>query len=78
MIKAALKYLGEGSTIINTVSVTAYRGSPGLLDYPSTKGAIVSFTRSLALNLAEKQIRVNAVAPGPIWTPLISSTFEKT
>jgi NAD(P)-dependent dehydrogenase (short-subunit alcohol dehydrogenase family) len=75
MTKAALKHLREGSAIINTTSVTAYRGSPKLLDYSSTKGAIVSFTRSLALALAEKGIRVNGVAPGPIWTPLIPSTF---
>ena len=65
------------STIINTASVTAYRGSPQLLDYSSTKGAIVAFTRSLALNLAEKKIRVNGIAPGPIWTPLIPSTFPE-
>jgi NAD(P)-dependent dehydrogenase (short-subunit alcohol dehydrogenase family) len=62
--------------IINTTSVTAYRGSPDLLDYSSTKGAILAFTRSLALNLASKKIRVNGVAPGPIWTPLISATFD--
>ena len=73
--KAALPHLKEGSTILNTASVTAYRGHPELLDYSSTKGAIVSFTRSLAVNLAKQQIRVNAVAPGPIWTPLIPSTF---
>jgi NAD(P)-dependent dehydrogenase (short-subunit alcohol dehydrogenase family) len=73
--KAALKHLKKGSTIINTTSVTAYRGSAHLLDYSSTKGAIVSFTRSLSLALADKKIRVNAVAPGPIWTPLIPSTF---
>ncbi len=77
MAKAALPHLGEGSTIINTTSVTAYRGSPQLLDYSSTKGAIVAFTRSLSLNLAEKKIRVNGVAPGPIWTPLIPSTFPE-
>ncbi|HEY1242302.1 MAG TPA: SDR family oxidoreductase [Bryobacteraceae bacterium] len=75
MVKAALPHLKEGSAILNTASVTAYRGSPKLLDYSSTKGAIVAFTRSLALSLAEKKIRVNAVAPGPIWTPLIPSTF---
>lgn len=75
LAKAALRHLTEGSTIINTTSVTAYRGSPMLLDYSSTKGAIVSFTRSLAHALVEKKIRVNGVAPGPIWTPLIPSTF---
>ncbi|RYG32265.1 SDR family oxidoreductase [bacterium] len=73
---AAIPHLKEGSTIINTTSVTAYAGSPGLLDYSSTKGAIVAFTRSLSGSLAEKGIRVNGVAPGPIWTPLIPSTFE--
>jgi NAD(P)-dependent dehydrogenase (short-subunit alcohol dehydrogenase family) len=75
LTKAALKHLKKGSAIVNTTSVTAYRGSPQLLDYSSTKGAIVAFTRSLALSLAEKGIRVNGVAPGPIWTPLIPSTF---
>jgi NAD(P)-dependent dehydrogenase (short-subunit alcohol dehydrogenase family) len=75
MTKAALKYLKKGAAIINTASVTAYRGSPSLLDYSSTKGAIVSFTRSLSVNLAKQGIRVNAVAPGPIWTPLIPATF---
>lgn len=63
-------------SIINTTSVTAYRGSPELLDYSASKGAIVSFTRSLAANLVSQRIRVNAVAPGPIWTPLIAATFE--
>ena len=71
MVKAALPHLSKGSAIINTASVTAYRGSPQLLDYSSTKGAIVSFTRSLAINLAEKGIRVNAVAPGSIRTALV-------
>ncbi|MBR8837956.1 MAG: SDR family oxidoreductase [Stigonema ocellatum SAG 48.90 = DSM 106950] len=75
LTKAALKYLHEGSAIINTTSVTAYKGNPQLLDYSSTKGAIVAFTRSLSQNLVSKGIRVNAVAPGPIWTPLIPSTF---
>jgi len=74
--QAALLHLSEGDSIINTTSVTAYHGSPGLLDYSSTKGAIVAFTRSLSQNLAEKGIRVNGVAPGPIWTPLIPSTFD--
>ncbi len=77
LTKAALPVLKEGAAIINTTSVTAYRGSPKLLDYSSTKGAIVAFTRSLALALAEQKIRVNAVAPGPIWTPLIPSTFPE-
>jgi len=75
MAKAAMNHLSEGSTIINTTSVTDYKGSPQLLDYSSTKGAIVAFTRSLSMSLAEKGIRVNGVAPGPIWTPLIPSTF---
>jgi NAD(P)-dependent dehydrogenase (short-subunit alcohol dehydrogenase family) len=75
MAQAALPHLTEGASIINSTSVTAYKGSAHLLDYSSTKGAIVSFTRSLALGMAERKIRVNAVAPGPIWTPLIPSTF---
>jgi len=75
MTKAAMKHLKEGSCIINTSSVTAYKGSAELLDYSATKGAEVAFTRSLSQNLAEKKIRVNSVAPGPIWTPLIPSTF---
>ena len=74
--QAALPYLQEGNAIINTTSITAYRGSEHLLDYASTKGAIVAFTRSLSANLAQKKIRVNGVAPGPIWTPLIPSTFS--
>jgi NAD(P)-dependent dehydrogenase (short-subunit alcohol dehydrogenase family) len=77
MAKAALPHLKEGSAIVNTSSVTAYAGSPQLLDYSSTKGAEVAFTRSLALSLAERGIRVNSVAPGPIWTPLIPSTFSE-
>ncbi len=75
--KAALPHLKEGSAIVNSTSVTAYRGSSHLMDYASTKGAIVAFTRSLAQNLAEKKIRVNAVAPGPIWTPLIPASFDE-
>jgi NAD(P)-dependent dehydrogenase (short-subunit alcohol dehydrogenase family) len=75
MTKAALPYLNKGSVILNTTSVTAYKGSPQLLDYSATKGAIVAFTRSLALALIGQGIRVNGVAPGPIWTPLIPATF---
>lgn len=75
--QAAVPYLNDGDTIINTTSVTAYRGSGHLIDYSATKGAIVSFTRSLATTLMEKNIRVNAVAPGPIYTPLIPSTFDE-
>jgi NAD(P)-dependent dehydrogenase (short-subunit alcohol dehydrogenase family) len=75
LTQAALPHLRKGSAIINTSSVTAYRGSPQLLDYSATKGAIVAFTRSLAHALVKKRIRVNGVAPGPIWTPLIPSTF---
>ncbi len=74
---AALEHMHAGDCIINTTSVTAYRSSPNLIDYSSTKGAITSFTRSLATNLAKKKIRVNAVAPGPVWTPLIVSTFNE-
>lgn len=75
MVREAVKYLKESSSIINIASVTAFRGSEHLLDYSSTKGAIVAFTRSLSLALAEHKIRVNGIAPGPIWTPLIASTF---
>lgn len=77
LVKYALEHMQKGSCIINTASVTAYRGSGHLMDYAATKGAIVAFTRSLAQNLADKGIRVNGVAPGPIWTPLIVSSFEK-
>ncbi|REH00772.1 SDR family oxidoreductase [Flavobacterium aquicola] len=75
--KFALPHLKENDCIINTSSVTAYRGSGHLVDYASTKGAIVSFTRSLSATLAERKIRVNGVAPGPIWTPLIPASFDK-
>jgi NAD(P)-dependent dehydrogenase (short-subunit alcohol dehydrogenase family) len=76
MTQAALPHLKEGDAIVNTTSVTAYRGHQTLIDYASTKGAIVSFTRSLSQQLADKGIRVNAVAPGPIWTPLIPASFD--
>jgi NAD(P)-dependent dehydrogenase (short-subunit alcohol dehydrogenase family) len=76
LARLASKHMKRGSSIINTTSVTAFRGSDHLLDYSSTKGAILSYTRSLAMMLAEKGIRVNAIAPGPIWTPLIPSTFD--
>lgn len=76
LTKAVLPAMKKGSAIINTSSVTAYRGSAGLIDYAATKGAIVSFTRSLSASLVSKGIRVNAVAPGPVWTPLIVSSFK--
>jgi NAD(P)-dependent dehydrogenase (short-subunit alcohol dehydrogenase family) len=77
MAKAAMPHLQDGSVILNTTSVTAYQGSPQLLDYSATKGAIVAFTRSLSQSLVQQGIRVNGVAPGPIWTPLIPSTFSE-
>jgi NAD(P)-dependent dehydrogenase (short-subunit alcohol dehydrogenase family) len=77
MTKAVLPHLQEGAAIVNTTSVTAYKGSSQLLDYASTRGAIVAFTRSLAQQLADRKIRVNGVAPGPIWTPLIPASFDE-
>jgi NAD(P)-dependent dehydrogenase (short-subunit alcohol dehydrogenase family) len=77
LTKAVLPHFKEGAVIINTTSVTAYKGSAGLLDYSATKGAIVAFTRSLSQALVEKGIRVNGVAPGPIWTPLIPASFDE-
>lgn len=77
MTQAALPHLRQGSAIINTTSVTAYRGSKHLMDYASTRGAVAAFTRSLSANLAEQGIRVNGVAPGPIWTPLIPASFSE-
>lgn len=77
MIRHALKHMKEGSSIINTTSVNAYKGNAKLLDYTATKGAIVAFTRGLALQLVEKGIRVNGVAPGPVWTPLIPASFTE-
>lgn len=76
MTQAALPHMKKGDSIINTSSITAYRGSPALIDYSSTKGAISTFTRSLSINLSSKGIRVNSVAPGPIWTPLIPASFD--
>jgi NAD(P)-dependent dehydrogenase (short-subunit alcohol dehydrogenase family) len=77
LTRAMLPHLSEGGVIINTASVTAYQGSPTLLDYSATKGAIVAFTRSLSKQLLKRGIRVNAVAPGPIWTPLIPASFSE-
>jgi NAD(P)-dependent dehydrogenase (short-subunit alcohol dehydrogenase family) len=77
LTKAALEHLPDGSAIVNTTSVTAYKGKAALVDYASTKGAIVAFTRSLAEQLAPRKIRVNGVAPGPIWTPLIPASFTE-
>jgi NAD(P)-dependent dehydrogenase (short-subunit alcohol dehydrogenase family) len=76
IVKAALPHLKDGSAIVNVASVTAYQGSPKLVDYSSTKGAIVSFTRALSNSIVERGIRVNAVAPGPIWTPLIPASYS--
>jgi NAD(P)-dependent dehydrogenase (short-subunit alcohol dehydrogenase family) len=76
MTSAALAHLGEGAAIVNTASVTAYKGNPKLIDYSATKGAIVAFTRALSAGLADRGIRVNAVAPGPVWTPLIPASFD--
>jgi NAD(P)-dependent dehydrogenase (short-subunit alcohol dehydrogenase family) len=77
MTKAALRHMKKGAAIINTTSITAFKGHKTLLDYSATKGAIVTLTRSLSEVLLEKDIRVNAVAPGPIWTPLIPASFDK-
>jgi len=77
MIKPALAHLPEGGTIVNTTSVTAYQGNPSLIDYSATNGAIVSLTRALSQSLVSRGIRVNAVAPGPVWTPLIPATFPE-
>ena len=77
MIRPALEHLPEGGAIINTTSVTAYQGNPSLIDYSATNGAIVSLTRALSQSVVERGIRVNGVAPGPVWTPLIPATFDK-
>ncbi|NLC49309.1 MAG: SDR family oxidoreductase [Bacteroidales bacterium] len=77
MSKFTVPHLKKGNTIVNTTSITAYRGSDHLMDYAATKGSILAFTRSLSQSLVKKGIRVNAVAPGPIWTPLIASSFDE-
>jgi len=77
MVQSALPHMAEGGTIINSTSVTAYQGHPTLIDYAATKGAIVAFTRSVSLDLIDRGIRVNAVAPGPVWTPLIPASFDE-
>ncbi|MBE6083808.1 MAG: SDR family oxidoreductase, partial [Tissierellaceae bacterium] len=78
LVKASIPHLKQGSSIINTASITAYKGDELLIDYSCTKGAIVTFTRSLALSLSPMGIRVNAVSPGPVWTPLIPSSFDES
>ncbi|KAG0461218.1 hypothetical protein HPP92_021515 [Vanilla planifolia] len=77
MTKLAVERMGDGGSIINTASVNAYKGNKKLLDYTATKGAVVAFTRGLALQLVDKGIRVNGVAPGPVWTPLIPASFSE-
>ncbi len=76
LTKAALPHLGEGSSVVNSATITTYQGKPTLIDYSSTKGAIIAFTRSLSQSLAQRGIRVNAVAPGPVWTALVPATFS--
>ena len=78
LVKAAVPHMKPGAAIVNVASVTAYQGNPELLDYSSTKGAVVSFTRALSNSIVGRGIRVNAIAPGPIWTPLIPATYGAT